>query len=79
MDGRVGARERREKEREGSELEWDVNAYFAPLREKKCEKGDRGTEGKRRDEWECEFCGGECFWSDQDKNQDGVEEKDMVI
>ncbi|EUC37880.1 hypothetical protein COCCADRAFT_84528 [Bipolaris zeicola 26-R-13] len=42
------------------EPQWDINAYFAPLGTRHMQVVRRGN-GRARDEWECDFCGLECF------------------
>ncbi|EUC47427.1 hypothetical protein COCMIDRAFT_24743 [Bipolaris oryzae ATCC 44560] len=56
------------------EPQWDVNAYFAPLDTRHMQMVKRGK-GRARDEWECDFCGLECFcWG----LTDGVTDEEAV-
>ncbi|EMD89443.1 hypothetical protein COCC4DRAFT_66124 [Bipolaris maydis ATCC 48331] len=52
-----------EAKRGEAEPQWDVNAYFAyfaPLDTRHMQMVRRGK-GSAKDEWECDFCGFECF------------------
>jgi hypothetical protein len=52
------------------EVEWSVTRYFAPYRtpEQMVEGQGEVKECKNRDDWDCDFCGSECFcWTVDDR------------